>query len=328
MIPRREFITLLGGAAAWPLAAHAQQRPIPTIGFLAPASNGSAESAALSAALSKGLMEVGYVEGQNVKVEYRWTGEINERLREFAAELVRRQVAVILALASGPALAAKRATSTIPIVFSNIGGDPVNIGLVASVSRPEANVTGVGFGDITAKRVELLCQLVPTATKIAYLSGGPGWIDFREERPIVIAAADRLNRQLIEVECPSKDALGESFATMIERGAGAVIISAIPLFSNNADEIVRLAERHKIPAICPGRAYVLRGGLMSYTPDFQEGFKIAVGLVGEILKGAKPADLPVRNPNKFDFVINLKAAKQLGLEIPPHLLVFANELIN
>ena len=327
MIRRREFIAGLGGVAAWPLAAGAQQqRPIPTIGFLAPVSNGSA----LSAALSKRLMEVGYVEGQNVKVEYRWTGEINERLLEFAAELVRRQVAVILAQASGPALAAKRATSTIPIVFYSIGGDPVKLGLVNSVNRPEANVTGVGFGfdDIIAKKVELLCQLVPTATKIAYLSGGPFWIAFREERPIVIAAADRLNRQLIEVECPSKDALGESFATMIEHGAGAVIISAIPLFNNNVDEIVRLAERHKIPAMCPGRGYVLRGGLMSYTTDPQESFQIAVGLVGEILKGAKPADLPVRNPNKFDFVINLKAAKQLSLEIPPHLLVFANELIN
>jgi len=316
---RRDFIAGLGGAAAWPIAARAQQRPIPTIGFLAPVSNGSA----LSAALSKRLMEVGYVEGQNVKVEYRWTGEINERLREFAAELVRRQVAVILALAAGPALAAKRATSTIPIVFYGIGADPVKLGLVTSVNRPEANVTGVGFGfdDIIAKKVELLCQLVPTATKIAYLSGGPFWIAFREERPIVIAAADRLNRQLIEVECPSKDALGESFATMIERGAGAVIVSGIALFLNNADEIVRLAERHKIPAIYTGRQYVLRGGLMSYTPDFQERFQMAVGLVGEILKGAKPADLPVRNPNKFDFVINLKTAKQLALQIPPHLLL-------
>jgi putative ABC transport system substrate-binding protein len=169
----------------------------------------------------------------------------------------------------------------------------MNFGLVASVSRPEANVTGVGFDDVTAKKVELLSQLVPT--KIAYLSGGPSWLAFREERPIVIAAADRLNRQLIEVECPSKDALGESFATMVDRGAGAVIISAIPLFSNNADEVVRLAERYKIPAMYSGRVY---------------------------------ADLPVRNPNTFDFVINLKTAKQLGLQIPPHLLVFANELIN
>jgi putative ABC transport system substrate-binding protein len=275
-------------------------------------------------------MEVGYVEGQNVKVEYRLLGEneIPERQREFAVDLVRRQVNVILASAAGPALAAKRATSKIPIVFFGIGADPVKLGLVASVNRPEANVTGVGFGDITEKRVELLCQLVPTATKIAYLSGGPLWLSFRTERPIVITAADRLNRQLNEVECRSKDALGESFATMIERGAGAVIISSIPLFGSNADEIVRLAERHKIPAMYFGRGYVLRGGLMSYTPDLQEGLQIAVGLVGEILKGAKPADLPVRNPNRFDFVINLKTAKQLGLEIPPHLLVFANELIN
>jgi putative ABC transport system substrate-binding protein len=321
---RREFITGLGGAAAWPLAARAQQRPIPTIGFLAPGN----KNPAYQRLLSKRLMEVGYVEGQNVKVEYRWAGEMVERQREFAADLVRRQVAVILAYGSGPALAAKRATSTIPIVFYNIGGDPVNFGLVASVSRPEANVTGVGFSDITEKRVELLCQLVPTATKIAYLSGGPFWIAFREERPIVIAAADRLSHQLIEVECPSKDALWESFATMIERGAGAVIVSAIALFNNNIDEIVRLAERHKIPAVYSGRPYVLRGGLMSYTPDLQETLNIAVGLVGEILKGAKSADLPVRNPNKFDFVINLKTAKQLGLEIAPHLLVFANELIN
>ena len=145
MMKRRDFITLLGVAAAWPLAARAQQRPIPTIGFLAPASNGSAESAALSAALSKGLMEVGYVEGQNVKVEYRWLGGITERQREFALDLVRRQVAVILARGGGPALTAKRATSAIPIVFFAIGGDPVNLGLVASVNRPEANVTGVGF---------------------------------------------------------------------------------------------------------------------------------------------------------------------------------------
>jgi putative tryptophan/tyrosine transport system substrate-binding protein len=327
---RREFIAGLGSAAAWPVLAWAQQRPIPTIGFLVPGTNSPALLAALSAALSKRLMEVGYVVGQNVKVEYRLADEeIRERHREFAADLVRRQVSVILANATGPALAAKGATSTIPIVFYNTA-DPVKLGLVASVNRPEANVTGVGFGfdDVVAKRVELLCQLVPTATKIAYLSGGPFWLAFRVERPIVIAAADRLNRQLIEVECPSKDALGESFATMIDRGAGAVIISAIPLFNNNADEVVRLAERYKIPAMCPSRGHVLRGGLMSYTPDSQEGFKIAVGLVGEILKGAKPADLPVRNPNKFDFVINLKTAKHLGLEIPPHLLVFANELIN
>jgi putative ABC transport system substrate-binding protein len=330
MIQRRELITFLGGAAAWPLAARAQQRPIPTIGFLAPGSNASAQSARLLAVFSKRLRELGYVEGQNVKVEYRWAGEMVERQREFAVDLVRRQVAVILASAAGPASAAKRATSTIPIVFYNIGSlDPVNSGLVASMNRPGDNVTGVGFGfDFIAKRVELLCQLVPSAMKIAYLSGGPSWIAFREERPIVIAAVDSLNRQLIEVECPSKDALEESFATMVDRGTSAVIISAIPLFDNNADEIVRLTERHKIPAMYAGRGYVLRGGLMSYTRDFQEGVEIAVGLVDEILKGAKPADLPVRNPNKFDFVINLKTAKQLDLQIPPHLLVFANELIN
>ena len=164
---RREFIAGLGGAAvAWPLAVSAQQRPIPTIGFLAPVSNGSA----LSAALYKRLMEIGYIEGQNVNVEYRGAGEeIRERHREFAAELVRRQVAVILANAAGPALAAKGATSTIPIVFFGIGIDPVKLGLVASLNRPEANVTGVGFDDVIAKKVELLCQLVPTATKVAYL---------------------------------------------------------------------------------------------------------------------------------------------------------------
>ena len=170
---RREFIAGIGGAAAWAHAARAQQRPIPTIGFLAPVSNGSA----LSAALYKRLMEVGYVEGQNVKVEYRWAAVGDERQREFAVDLVRRQVAVILASGGGPALAAKRATSTIPIVFYNVTADPVKLGLVASVNRPEANVTGVGFGfdDVIAKRVELLCQFVPTAMKIAYLSGGPFW---------------------------------------------------------------------------------------------------------------------------------------------------------
>jgi putative ABC transport system substrate-binding protein len=234
---------------------------------------------------------------------------------------------VILAQAAGPALAAKSATSTIPIVFLSIGSlDPVELGLVASINRPGANVTGVGF-DSSVKRLDLLCQFVPAATTIAYLSGGPGFFSFKSERAELIAAAGALGRQLVDVECPSKDKLRKSFENVIESGAGAVIVSAIPLFGNNLDDVISLAALHKIPAMYPGRAFALRGGLMSYTADLSDNLRIAAGLVGEILKGAKPADLPVRNSSKFDFVVNLKTAKQLGLEVPQRLLVFANELI-
>jgi putative ABC transport system substrate-binding protein len=236
---------------------------------------------------------------------------------------------VILAQAAGPALAAKSATSTIPIVFFGIGADPVELGLVKSINRPDANVTGVGFNNTSAKSLDLLCQLVPAATTIAYLSGGPSFLAFKVERPELIAAAGALGRQLIDVECLSLDKLRKSFESILESIAGAVTVSGIPPFfrSDVLDEIVGLAALHKIPAMYSSRAFPARGGLMSYSQDPVDSFRIAVGLVGEILKGAKPADVPVRNSTKFDFVVNPKTAKELGLEVPQGLLVFANELI-
>jgi ABC-type uncharacterized transport system substrate-binding protein len=321
---RRDFIAGLGGAAVWPLGVRAQDTAIPVVGVISPFANATSRFSRL---LREGLKQAGYVEGQNVVVEYRWEATGLARQQELATDLVRRHVTVILAQAAGPALATKNATSTIPIVFFSIGGDPVELGLVASINRPGANVTGVGFDNPSIKRLDLLCQVVPTATTIAYLSGGPGFLAFKAERPELIAAAGVLGRQLVDVECPSRDKLRKSFESVIESGAGAVIVSSIPLFGNNLDEVISLAALHKIPAMYPGRLFAVRGGLMSYTEDLSDNFRIAAGLVGEILKGAKPADLPVRNSSKFDFVINLKTAKQLGLEVPQRLLVFANELI-
>jgi putative ABC transport system substrate-binding protein len=245
------------------------------------------------------------------------------------ADLVRQQPAVILAVGAGPALRAKNATLTIPIVFWNIGGgDPVALGLVASVNRPGGNVTGVASDDASGKRLELLSQLVPPPTLIAYLSGGPRFIAFQSERPGVVATANALGRQLIEVECPSRDELAASFESIAERRAGGIFVSAIPLFVDIADEIIASAARFKFPAIYPGRGFVLRGGLMSYNQDLADSLGVAVGLVDEILKGRKPADLPVRIASKYEFVINLKTARQLGLDIPRELLGAANELID
>jgi putative tryptophan/tyrosine transport system substrate-binding protein len=324
---RREFIAGLGGAAAWPIGVRAQDTAIPVVGVISALANANASG--FSRLLHEGLKQAGYVEGQNVMFEYRWEATATglARLQELATDLVRRHVTVILAQAAGPALAAKSATSTIPIVFCGIGGDPVELGLVDSINRPGANITGAGFDSPVVKRLDLLCQLVPAATTIAYLSGGPSFLAYKTERPKLIAAAGALRRQLVDVECPSRDKLRQSFESVIDSGAGAVIVSAIPPFVNSVDEVISLAALHKIPASYPGRGFAVRGGLMSYSEDIADSFRIAVGLVGEILKGAKPADLPVRNSSKFDFVINLKTAKQLGLEVPERLLVFANELI-
>jgi putative ABC transport system substrate-binding protein len=328
MIKRRKFITLLGGAAAaWPLAARAQQRTVnPVIGFLTAGDNAQN----LLAPLHRGLRELGYVEGQNVAIEYRWGATSADRRREYATDLVRQQVAVILASNDGPALAAKRATSTIPIVFTNIFSDPVKLGLVASINRPGGNVTGVGFGaeQLVAKRLDLLSQMVPTVVTLGHLTGGPGYLSFEEERNQLVAAASALGRQLITVECRNSKEIGRAFATFVERGAGAVTLSPIPLFfGSNVDRIVAFAAQYKIPAMYPGRVFAMRGGLMSYTPNGADQLRIAAGLVGQILKGATPADLPVRISTKFDFVINVNTAKGLGLDVPQHLLVFADEVI-
>jgi putative ABC transport system substrate-binding protein len=318
-LQRRDFIAGLGGAAAWPLAARAQRKPIPVIGFLAQGTNGPNR---WGASFFEGLKEAGYVQGQNVAIEYREGPPRVPRLLELATELVHREVAVILTSSDGAALAAKRATSTIPIVFFNVGSDPVKLRLVASINRPGGNVTGVGFGrtETAGKRLDLLCQLVPTARAVAYLSSGPS-LSFEEEQEALVAAARALGRELIVTVCRSNDELGHSFATMVERGAGALIVGLLP--GVPADAVVSFASQYKIPV----GGFASQGGLMSYNIDFADHIRIAANLVGQILNGAMPADLPVRGPSKFHFIINLKTVKQLGLKVPQHLLAFADELI-
>ena len=247
-----------------------------------------------------------------------------DRFNEMATELVRRQVAVILTSNDGPALASKRATSTVPIVFFNISSDPVKLGLVRSLNRPGGNVTGASSDSpqVAAKRLDLLCQLVPTAATVAFLVRSRTLLSFEEQIMSLAAAASALGRQLIVVECPTDDKLGDAFATVAERGASAVIVGS--LFGTT---VVPFAAQYKIPAMFPGRDFALRGGLMSYTRDFNDEIRIATRLLGEILHGAIPADLPVRTSTKYNFVINLKTAKALGLTIPPNLLALADEVI-
>jgi putative tryptophan/tyrosine transport system substrate-binding protein len=316
---RREFIAGLGGAVTWPLAAQAQRQKMPVIGFLATGPNGPKR---WGASFYQGLKEAGYVEGQNVAIQYR--GGTPGQFNEMAIELVRQQVTVILTSNDGPALAAKRATSTTPIVFFNIGSDPVTLGLVASLNRPGGNATGASSDSpqVEAKRLDLLCQLVPTAATVAYLVRSRTLLSFEEQKISLAAAASALGRQLIVVECPTNDKLGDAFATVAELGAGAVIVGS--LFGTT---VVPFAAQHKIPAMYRDRGSPSRGGLMSYRLDFADEIHIAAGLVGQILNGAIPADLPVRTPAKFNFVINLKTAKALGLTVPPNLLALADEVI-
>ena len=324
---RRTFIAGLGSAAAWPMVAGAQHGAMPVIGFLAVGPNGPNR---WGASFYQGLKEAGYAERQNVAIEYRGGPPRGERLLELARELVRRQVAVILTSNDGPTLAAKRATSTIPIVFFNIGSDPVKLGLVASINQPGGNVTGASFDNpqLAAKRLDLLCQLLPAPATVAYLTGGPDWLSFEEEKNHIVGAASALGRQLIVVECRSDDQLATSFATLVERGAGGVIVASIPLFGGNSiDKIVALAARNKIPTIHSFDRYAFRGGLMSYARDGADEIRLAAGLVGQLLKGAMPADLPVRRSGKFHFIINNKTAKALGLTIPETLLATADEVI-
>jgi putative ABC transport system substrate-binding protein len=326
---RRKFITLLGGAAAaWPLTAQAQRAVTPVIGFLARGPNGPKR---WGPPFYQGLKDAGYVEGQNVAIEYRgWEPRIESggrslaQLTEIATEFVRRQVTVILTSNDAPALAAKRATSTIPIVFFNIGSDPVTLGLAASLNRPGGNVTGAGFDNpqLGTKRLDLLCQLVPTAATVAHLVRRRNLLSFEEQQHSLAATAGALGRQLIVVECPGDDELGHAFATLVERGAGAVIVG--PLFNFT---VVPFAAQYMIPAMYGGGDFVLRGGLMSYTLDPADEIRLATGLVGKILDGAIPTNLPIRNSTKTNFIINLKTAKALGLDVPPTLLTLADEVI-
>jgi len=326
---RREFIALIGGAAApsllWPLAARAQQRTMPVVGFL---NSGTPEGLSyLTAAFRQGLNDAGYVEGRNVAIEYRWAEGQYDRLPALAADLVRRQVTVIAATTTPAALVAKTATSAIPIVFT-IGADPIAIGLVDSLSRPKGNATGVNqyLSDLGAKRLELLRDLLPNVAGIAVLVN-PNFPDAASQSKDAQEAARMLGQQVHMMNATSEADFDGVFATLVQLKAGALIVTVDPVFNSRRDQLVALAARHKIPAIYFGREFVVAGGLMSYAADLGDGYRQAGIYVGRILKGAKPGDLPVVQPTKFDLIINLKTAKTLGLEIPPKLLALAGEVI-
>jgi putative tryptophan/tyrosine transport system substrate-binding protein len=325
---RRDLVTLLGSAAAtWPLAAGAQQAPMPVAGFLHPASPAEPYTA-IRARFLEGLQETGYVPGQNVMIEYRWAEGRYDRLPQLAADLVRRQVAVLL-VGGGPAaiLAARSATSTIPIVFVT-GDDPLRHGVVSNLSRPGGNVTGVSFFTtaVVSKRVELLRDLLPNASSIAYLVN-PANPESEPETKDVSAAARSLGFELHVLNASSEREIDAAFATLIQLRAGALLTGSDPLLFSRGNQIAALSIRHAVPAIFVSRENAVAGGLASYGTRIPDAYRQAGVYVGRILKGAKPADLPVVQPTKFELVLNLNTAKVLGIAISPKLLALADEVI-
>ena len=322
---RREFIWLLGGGAvAWPLAARAQQPAVPVVGFLR--STTAAGSVHLVAAFRQGLNEAGFIEGQNVAIEYRFADDRLDRLPGLAGDLVRRPVAAIVAN-SLAADAAKAATATTPIVFVT-GVDPIRTGLVASLNRPGGNVTGVVFTniDLAAKQLGLLHELVPKAAVIAMLQD-PN----RSEADVVmreLEAADRaIGRQILFVKAAGERDFNAAFATMVQAGAGALLVGGGPVYLSQRRQLVALAARHALPAVYILREFVEAGGLMSYGSSITDAYRKVGAYAGRILKGEKPADLPVMQSTKFELVLNLETAKALGLEVPDKLLALADEVI-
>jgi putative tryptophan/tyrosine transport system substrate-binding protein len=326
-IGRREFITLLGGAAAaWPLAARAQQLAIPVVGFLR--SGPLTDVLYRVTAFRQGLKEAGFVEGQNVAIESRSDERQTDGLPLLVADLLRRQVALIVGFDTPSALAAKAATTTVPIVFVT-GGDPVRVGLVANLNRPGGNVTGVSFitVELGAKRLGLLRELRPEAARIAVLVD-PKWGPLPERFVSEVRAAASAMGQQIEVLYVSSDReIETAFTTLVQRGAGALLGGTGRFLLSQRERIAALAARHRIPAIYGQRDYVEAGGLMSYAPSSTDAYRQAGIYAGRILKGEKPGDLPVMLPTKFELVINLKTAKALGLNVPDKLLAIADEVI-
>ena len=322
---RRTFITLVVGAAAWPLTAHAQQRPMPVVGFL---HSGTQDTWAPAVdAFRRGLSESGYAEGRDVAVEYRWAEGHYDNLPAMATDLVRRNVTVIAALGPPAALAAKTATSTTPIVFVS-GSDPVRAGLVASINKPGSNVTGVYvlLVGLEGKRLSLLRDLIPQATLIGVLIN-PHGPDAEVQLRALQGAADSVGQRILVVEADSDESLDAAFASIKERGAGALVEIADVFFTARRERIVALAARYAIPTIYELREFVVVGGLMSYGTSLIDGYYRAGLYVGRILGGAKASDLPVVQSAKFEFVINLKTATTLGLTIPPGVLAIADEVI-
>ena len=323
---RRDVITLLGGVAAWPLAAHAQQPARPVVGFLSVLSPGP--FAPFVAAFRAGLKEGGFVEGQNVAIEYRWAEGQSDKLPGLAADLVRRPVAVI-ATAGGivTANAAKAATSTIPIVFG-AADDPVASGLVASLNRPGGNITGVNWlgGGLRAKNLELLAELVPNAATFAVLFN-PKNPNIDSQLKNTQEAASTLGRKLEVVTASSSGEIDAAFAAVVQAKASGLIVATDPLFADQRDRIVALAARHAVPAVYFLRAFVAAGGLMSYGSSLADAFRLVGGYTARVLKGDKPANLPVQQSTKVELVINLKAAKALGVTFPNTLLGRADEVI-
>jgi putative ABC transport system substrate-binding protein len=324
---RREFVTLLGGAAAaWPLAAHAQRSPLPVIGFLNTASPDT--MADRLRGFRQGLKDTGYVEAENVAIEYHWAENQTDRLPLLAAELVRRQIAVIAANSTSPALAAKAATATIPIVFI-VAEDPVRLGLVPSLARPDGNATGINFysGELVAKRLELLRELVPTATRVAVLVNPANATSTDTTLKDLESAARAMGLQIQVLNASTSGEINATFATFVRERPDALFVGIDPFLISRRVQLVQLATLHKVPATYPTRDCAEVGGLMSYGASITDAYRQAGVYTGRILKGVKPTDLPVVQASKLDLVINLQTARMLGLTVPPTLLSTADEVI-
>jgi len=325
-VKRRDFITLLGGAAAWPLAARAQQPTLPVIGLLGAPSAAPYER--YVAAVHQGLKEAGYIEHQNVPMEYRWANSQYDRLPGLAADLVSRRVAVIVPIGGAPAvLAAKAATSTIPIVF-NMGADPIGLGLVTNLNRPGGNITGVAMMtlEIETKRLELLHELAPASTPIAILLN-PSNAQAQGQEREAQAAAPVIGRKVLILKAGTEHEIERAFATLVRERAAALLVGGDTFFTSQATLFVVLTARHSIPTVYPFRSFVDAGGLMSYGSSLLDAYRQTGVYTGRVLKGEKPADMPIVQPTKFELVINLKTARAVGIPIPATLLARADEVI-
>jgi putative ABC transport system substrate-binding protein len=325
---RRDFMTLLGGAvAAWPLAARAQQPSIPVVGWLSAARE--AQTLQSVEAFQRGLSETGFVSGKSVKIEYRWAEGRYAELPALAADLVSRKVAVIVASGGSiSALAAQKVTTSIPIVFASMGADPIKVGLVPNLNRPGGNITGntIFSNELSAKKLEIIHSLVPAPATIALLVN-PDGPTANSVTQVTQEAANAVGRRLLVLRASNEQEIDTAWTSLVEQSAGGLIVAPDGFFGSSRHQLAALAARHKIPTIYEGSSFARAGGLISYGTDGLEAFRQGGIYVGRILKGAKPADLPVLQPAKFDLVINLNAARGIGITIPNALLIQATELI-